>query len=104
MSKDVQCPYCNHEQDINHDDGYGYDEARVHQQECRNCDKTFTFTTSISFDYEVEKADCLNGGEHKYRATMTAPRECTEMKCTMCDCRRPPTKEEWAIILTPVKP
>ena len=32
MSKDVDCPYCGHPQDINHDDGYGYEEVVLHQQ------------------------------------------------------------------------
>ena len=26
MYSDVECPYCGAEQEINHDDGYGYDE------------------------------------------------------------------------------
>ena len=30
-------------QDINHDDGYGYEEDVTHEQECSNCEKTFVF-------------------------------------------------------------
>ena len=50
---DVKCPYCGLEQEINHDDGFGYDEGVDHEQDC-NCGKTFIFTTSISFNYDVE--------------------------------------------------
>lgn len=50
---DVTCPYCETEQEINHDGGYGCDENTDHQQYCTNCDKAFKFTTSISFNYEV---------------------------------------------------
>lgn len=92
---DVNCPYCNAEQEINHDDGYGYEESVTHQQECDNCDKTFTFTTSISYYYEAQKADCLNGSEHIYKPTITFPREFTKMCCIMCDDERKPTEEEW---------
>lgn len=92
---DVNCPYCDAEQEINHDDGYGYEEDLIHNQECDNCDKTFTFTTSISYYYEAQKADCLNGSEHIYKPTITFPREFTEMRCIMCDDERNPTADEW---------
>ena len=38
---DVYCPYCGAEQEINHDDGYGYEEDRRYQQQCGECEKTF---------------------------------------------------------------
>ena len=50
---DVTCPYCKAEQEINHDDGYGYEECETYDQRCRDCDKEFSFETSISFNYEV---------------------------------------------------
>lgn len=92
---DVNCPYCNHGQEINHDDGYGYEEDVLHEQECTECEKTFTFLTSISFDYSAHKADCLNGGDHKYKPTMTYPKSRTRMRCTDCDHKREPTQAEW---------
>lgn len=63
---DVECPYCKKFQEICHDDGYGYEEEKIYKQWCGGCNKRFAYTTSISYDYEVSKADCLNGGEHKY--------------------------------------
>lgn len=51
---DAKCPYCGAEQDINHDDGYGYDEDREYDQDCIECHKKFNFYTSISFSYEVQ--------------------------------------------------
>lgn len=50
---DVKCPSCGHEQEINHDDGYGYEEIEEHEQECVKCDQPFKFTTAISYDYQV---------------------------------------------------
>lgn len=91
---DVDCPYCQEGQDINHDDGYGYDEGVAFQQTCRNCDKTFIYTTSISFFYTTEQADCLNGAMHNYEPTHTFPREYTEMQCSMCEETRPMTPQE----------
>lgn len=50
---DVKRPYCGEEQEINHDDGYGYDESEDYEQQCLHCEKYFNFTTSITFSYEV---------------------------------------------------
>lgn len=67
MSADLECPYCNKELEVCHDDGQGYEENVLHQMECEHCNKNFVFTTSISFYYEPEKADCLNDGIHKWK-------------------------------------
>jgi Zn ribbon nucleic-acid-binding protein len=96
---DTTCPYCNNEVEINHDDGYGYEENELHQQECSNCGKTFTYTTSIILHHQTYKADCLNeDGEHKFKPTITFPRIFTKMECTDCGERRDPTEEEWVKI------
>ena len=86
---DLNCPYCNAEIEICHDDGFGYEEDIKHQQECYECEKTFTFTTSISFYYEPEKADCLNDGEHDYEVTRHFPERYRRLRCTMCDHEKP---------------
>lgn len=57
---DVTCPYCGTEQEINHDDGYGYEEDGEYEQDCVDCDKAFKFTTSISYHYNVYCQD----GDH----------------------------------------
>jgi ribosomal protein S27E len=80
---DVTCPYCGKEQEINHDDGQGYKEDEIHQQEC-DCGKTFAYTTSITFSYNASKADCLNGELHKFKPTTTVPRFFTKMRCDDC--------------------
>jgi hypothetical protein len=98
--KEINCPYCDHPQDINHDDGFGYDESVTHEMECEKCEKNFVFTSQISWDFYPEKADCLNGGEHNYQQTHTFPKEYTKMQCTMCADERKPTEEEWIIIKT----
>lgn len=94
--EDIECPYCEHPQNINHYDGYGYEEGVTHQQQCEKCDKYFTYQTSISFYYEVEKADCLNeDGEHEWEPTHTYPKEFTKMKCSSCGEKRDLTESEW---------
>jgi hypothetical protein len=62
---DLECPYCGHWGDVCHDDGFGYEEGEKHEMQCRECEKSFVFYTSISYDYEPEKADCLNDGKHE---------------------------------------
>jgi len=96
---DIESPYCGTEQEINHDDGFGYEEDIFHEQECNSCAKTFVFTTSIHFYYTASKADCLNGSEHNYKRTMTVPRRYTKMRCVDCDHQRLPTDEEMKDIL-----
>jgi len=90
MSYDVECPYCGKEQEINHDDGYGYDENETFEQECYHCDKVFIYYTSISFYYDVMKAACKNGGEHQWKDDNGYPKEyfIGKQHCTVCDERR----------------
>ena len=95
----IKCPYCEIEQEINHDDGYGYEEDVLYEQVCGNCDKTFTYRTSITFYYEAYKADCLNGSNHCFKSSITVPIEYTKMRCRDCDESREPTEKEWVTIL-----
>lgn len=96
---DAKCPYCNVEIEITHDDNYGYEEDTRHEQYCGDCDRNFTYTTSISFYYETFKADCLNGSDHDYKPIATFPKEFTKMECSTCDSRRKPTEEEMKNIM-----
>lgn len=91
---DIECPYCEKEFDICHDDGFGYAEGVKHKIECPHCEKLFVFETSISFYYEAEKADCLNNGKHNYQLTHSYPKEFSKMRCSMCDNEREMTDEE----------
>jgi len=84
-----RCPYCGGDIEINHDDGYGYSEYEIHQQECGNCGKSFAFTTSSVIYYHLKKADCLNDGEHSYQETITYPRRYTKLKCLQCGDEKP---------------
>lgn len=85
--KDTECPYCGAEIEINHDDGYGYEECEIHQQTCRGCGKTFGYTTEISFRYDTHKADCMNGGEHNYKEVTQYgwPEPRVLLRCVDCD-------------------
>lgn len=58
---DVECPYCGKEQEIKHDDGYGYEQDCEHEQTCVKCDEEFDFTTSVMFSYDVY----CKSGDHK---------------------------------------
>jgi len=100
MSEDVKCPYCGSEQEINHDDGYGYEEDEVHQQECGECGKTFGYETTILYYYDAQKLPCANGEPHEWEPTITYPKHATCMICKLCGERRVPTiaeKKEFGI-------
>jgi len=83
---DVECPYCEKEVEICHDDGFGYEEGVDHNYQCDGCEKNFTFQTSILFSFEAEKAPCLNGeGDHVFRAVAHYPNAWPDwVKCTIC--------------------
>jgi hypothetical protein len=76
---DVKCPYCGNEQEINHDDGYGYEEDRDYEQQCDSCDADFHFTTSISYHYDVY---CQEGGHDMEPLGYSQP---GMIQCTKCD-------------------
>ena len=97
MKNDVKCPYCGNYQQINHDDGYGYEEDETHQQNCQSCDKVFVYTTSILYCYDAAKADCLNGANHKYTLSNTHPKEWSQMICEGCNDGRELTNDERVI-------
>lgn len=65
--EDLECPYCGHEQDVCHDDGFGFEEDVAHEVECHECEKNYVFHTSISYSYSASKADCLNGSPHNLK-------------------------------------
>ena len=94
MEKDVKCPYCGSEQDINHEDGYGYDEDVIYQQVCKECGKTFSYYTNIVMYYDVMKCDCQNGGEHKWKLSHTVPKIYSRMICSECGEERELTDDE----------
>lgn len=98
--KDLECPYCDASLEINHDDGFGYEENVKHQMQCSECGKYFVFETDITFYYEPEKADCLNGSEHDWKATTTYPKEYTQIECMQCGERRELTEIEMSKILS----
>lgn len=95
---DLNCPYCDAENSVNHDDGAGYQEDVLHEMQCTDCKKYFTFTTGILYVYEPYQADCLNDGEHKWQSNSCCPTEYTRMHCTDCEERRDPTLGEWFLI------
>jgi len=96
---DIDCPFCNKGVEINHDDGAGYEEDVMHEQQCPHCEKVFGFLTSILYCYEARRTWCLNGEPHKYRSTHTIPIQRTKMECSRCWKRRKPTAEEMQEIL-----
>lgn len=54
---DIRCPKCGTEQEVNHDDGYGYAEDETFEQDCVECGYEIHFTTRVSFDYNVYCSD-----------------------------------------------
>lgn len=86
MHEDIKCPYCEHPQDIDHDGGsYGFEEDVAHEQECDQCEKTFVYTTSVSYYYDVRKADCLNGSAHTMEPVTHYPSHWPDWKrCADC--------------------
>jgi len=89
--KDITCPYCDEDFELCHDDGAYTDEGQNEQWECPKCNKISMVSTSITFSHEAEKADCLNGGEHKWTKRVGLPVEHFENKYICWDCNEEKT-------------
>jgi hypothetical protein len=95
---DLTCPYCGYEQEVCHDDGFGYSEDCRHEVECGGCGKQYVFTTAISFTYFPAKADCLNDGNHEWKLSSTIPVRFSRWECQHCDAHKALTQDERARI------
>ena len=86
---DLNCPYCDAELEVCHDDGFGYEEGQAHEMDCGECGKTFVFQTSISYFYDPEKADCLNGEDHPFsewkKRWEDGGKRLEQRRCGTCD-------------------
>lgn len=91
---DMQCPYCEADQEVCHDDGRGYTEDELHEHQCSECEKMFVFETFISFDYKPSKADCLNGADHELVFRKSWPHAYSRMGCKHCGYEKQATPEQ----------
>ncbi len=84
---EIECPYCEKSFDLCHDDGAYLSESSREEAECEHCGKCFMVSSSVSWYFEGEKADCLNGGEHDWQQSGGAPVEhfIGRFYCTQCD-------------------
>lgn len=88
----LECPYCKYLMD---DPDDCYEQDRVYEWQCEDCEKYFCFTIEYSRLYYERKAPCLNGEPHKYQMTTTYPRKYSKMECVDCGDRRAPTQKEF---------
>jgi transposase-like protein len=90
----IECPYCEHTQNVDHEAGYDYGDDEFYY-DCEECGCTFRCTVDIHISYNVMKADCLNGkAEHDFQLTPTFPREFARMRCSGCGEERELTDDE----------
>lgn len=61
----INCPYCEAENEVETSDGVHTD--CLNEMQCSSCEKNFVFTAEVSLYLSAEKADCLNGAEHKWK-------------------------------------
>lgn len=81
---DLKCPYCDEDLEVCHDDGAGYEEGRLHEMECRQCEKVFGFQTTICFHYEPQQVACWNGEPHVW-VEKPQPSWPESKRCSSCD-------------------
>lgn len=84
MSYNIECPYCGECCGVPDENP---DEGEENEEQCAKCKKYFMYTTSYSANYSSHKAPCLNGGKHKWRKMVGAPREFFKGKfeCRYCN-------------------
>ena len=83
---EIECPYCELFQQVDHDDGYGYEEGVLHEQECTYCKRTFVYETSLVYSYEASKCPCKNGEPHNLEDIKGYPVEffVGKKRCSYC--------------------
>ncbi len=81
---DLYCPYCDENLGDYVDDCHEPDVQYEYQ--CSKCDKNFVFTITYYPTFSSDKADCLNGGKHKYEQINGIPREYFKDKYRCKDC------------------
>jgi len=95
----VLCPYCEKYVEINSDEhNEGYEEYQ-----CPKCNKYFEVYAEPTINYSAgKKADCLNGGKHKWRQQVGCPDIhfrgkylCNDCSATKTVESEQATKEEW---------
>jgi len=68
----VTCPYCENNTKINPIDREHYDGEE--EYECEHCGKCFEVLAETYTRYSAcDKADCLNGGNHKWKQVVGYP-------------------------------
>lgn len=83
---DLECPYCGYEQDLDYEGGYGTAEDKLYEHQCESCEKNFVFTTGIILTHTSLTADCLNGGQHKMKPVVHAPKIFPDwVRCEDCN-------------------
>jgi len=91
MSESVECPYCKEYVDIEPDEHY----EDFEEYECSKCNKNFEVFAEVDIRYSVYgKADCLNGGEHKWKEQVGVPEIHFRGKYLCEDCSATHTKSE----------
>ena len=85
MSKDIKCPYCDHEFD---DAAYTENETdTAYELQCPNCEQFMFASWSIIPHFITSCAPCLNGGDHKLEEILGSPAEYYKYKrrCAYCE-------------------
>lgn len=84
MSYGLECPYC--EADLGEPDDCNL-PLENYEHECHECGKYFIFNVEYEKTYHPYQADCLNGGEHKYKPIRGYPEEYYRgrHRCEDCD-------------------
>ena len=77
----TQCPYCN--RIISVCEEWTFEDNESYEETCPNCNKIFIYsvTTECSYSFAAKKADCLNGGQHKFEIVHLIPPEKSYKRC-----------------------
>jgi hypothetical protein len=85
--REIECPYCNQWTELNHDDGYGYEEGETFNDECEHCSRVFVYTSSMTWYFDARQAPCKNAQPHDWQQIIGYPKEAFigRFRCTFCD-------------------
>jgi ribosomal protein S27E len=86
---DIQCPYCGSLAVIPEYLVCGGTEGELYQRKCEACNMMFVFRIELRYAMIPQKANCLNGMEHRYEETFARPRRFAKLRCRDCKDEQP---------------
>lgn len=90
MSKELECPYCEHMNNVPND---CCESDTSYEKQCSNCQKNFGFSLEYYPSYTEYILPCANGEDHDYQPVREYLKS-NRVRCTYCGWEQEKTDEQ----------